>query len=111
MYERDAYQNAAGKYQDVLAIESSIAELHQMFLDFALLTSQQGEILDQIEYNVKNSADYVKEAGIDLVEAGKIQQSMRKKQLATSFIVVGVGLALIVSVTGSPGGAMLILFF
>merc|ERR1712207_16219 len=89
---KDAYQNAADKYQDVLAIESSIGELNQMFLDFALLTSQQGEILDQIEYNVKNAADYVEEAEIELIEAGKIHQSMRKKQLATSLIVVGVGL-------------------
>ena len=46
------YRVVAGKYQDVLALEASVAELHQMFLDFALLTEQQGELLDQIEYQV-----------------------------------------------------------
>jgi len=88
---KDAYQNAAGKYQDVLAIESSISELNQMFLDFALLTSQQGEILDQIEYNVTNAADYVEGANIEVVEAGKIKDKMRKKQVAiAAFVALGI---------------------
>lgn len=97
---KDAYQNASGKYQDVLAIESSIAELNQMFLDFALLTSQQGEILDQIEYNVKNAADYVEDANIEVVEAGKIKDKMRKKQVAiAAFVALGI-LFLLKKVTG-----------
>jgi len=48
--ERTTYAKVAGKYQDVLTLEQSVAELHQMFLDFALLTEQQGELLDQIEF-------------------------------------------------------------
>ncbi len=31
------FDKVAGKYQDVLTLEQSVAELHQMFLDFALL--------------------------------------------------------------------------
>lgn len=53
------YKKVAGKYQDVLTLEQSVAELHQMFLDFALLTEQQGELLDQIEFQVKEAGDYV----------------------------------------------------
>ena len=37
-----------------MVLEASVAELHQMFLDFALLTEEQGELLDQIEYQVKS---------------------------------------------------------
>ena len=44
----------ADKYQDVLTLEASVAELHQMFLDFALLTEKQGELLDQIEHQVSS---------------------------------------------------------
>ena len=40
----NAYMNAKDKYQDVLTLEASVAELHQMFLDFALLTEQQGTV-------------------------------------------------------------------
>jgi t-SNARE complex subunit (syntaxin) len=42
---QNTFDKVAGKYQDVLTLEQSVAELHQMFLDFALLTEQQGELL------------------------------------------------------------------
>jgi len=77
---RTAYANVAGKYQDVLTLEQSVAELHQMFLDFALLTEQQGELLDQIEYQVKSAADYVEDANVDVYEAIEYQKKIRKKQ-------------------------------
>ena len=77
---RTAYANVAGKYQDVLTLEQSVAELHQMFLDFALLTEQQGELLDQIEYQVRSAADYIEDANVDVHEAIEYQKKIRKKQ-------------------------------
>ena len=79
-HDRKAYTKVAGKYQDVLALEQSVAELHQMFLDFALLTEQQGELIDQIEFNVKSAADYVEEANVDVYHAIESSKSIRKKQ-------------------------------
>jgi t-SNARE complex subunit (syntaxin) len=64
----------------VLTLEQSVAELHQMFLDFALLTEQQGELLDQIEFNVRSAADYVEEGNVDLFESIEFQKKIRKKQ-------------------------------
>jgi hypothetical protein len=52
----------------------------QMFLDFALLTEQQGELLDTIEFNVKQAGDYVEEANVDVHQAIEYQKSIRKKQ-------------------------------
>ena len=77
---RTTYAKVAGKYQDVLALESSVAELHQMFLDFALLTEQQGELLDQIEFQVKQAGDYIEDANVDVYESIQYQSSIRKKQ-------------------------------
>eukprot|EP00584_Thalassiosira_punctigera_P014548 CAMPEP_0172575592 /NCGR_PEP_ID=MMETSP1067-20121228/137292_1 /TAXON_ID=265564 ORGANISM="Thalassiosira punctigera, Strain Tpunct2005C2" /NCGR_SAMPLE_ID=MMETSP1067 /ASSEMBLY_ACC=CAM_ASM_000444 /LENGTH=313 /DNA_ID=CAMNT_0013368243 /DNA_START=281 /DNA_END=1219 /DNA_ORIENTATION=+ len=74
------YRAVAGKYQDILTLEASVAELHQMFLDFALLTEQQGELLDQIEYQVRSAADYVEDANVDVYEAIEYQKKIRKKQ-------------------------------
>ena len=82
------YRAVAGKYQDVLTLEASVAELHQMFLDFALLTEQQGELLDQIEYQVKTAADYVEDANEDVYEAIEYQKKIRKKQCWIILIVV-----------------------
>lgn len=39
-------------YHDVRRLEASIIELHKMFMDLALLVDRQGEMLDQIEYQV-----------------------------------------------------------
>lgn len=51
-----------------------------MFLDFALLTEQQGELLDQVEFQVKQAADYVEEGNVEVVEAVEYQKKIRKKQ-------------------------------
>lgn len=85
---KTAYANVAAKYQDVLTLESSVAELHQMFLDFALLTEQQGELLDQIEYQVKSAADHIEDANVDVYEAIETQKKIRKKQCWIMLIVV-----------------------
>lgn len=77
---KTTYAKVAGKYQDVLTLEQSVAELHQMFLDFALLTEQQGELLDQIEFNVTQATDYIEEANVETHQAIEYQKSIRKKQ-------------------------------
>ena len=92
---RTTYAKVAGKYQDVLTLEQSVAELHQMFLDFALLTEQQGELLDQIEFQVKQAGDYVEEANVDVHQAIEYQKSIRKKQCWLILIVVVVVVALL----------------
>lgn len=80
----------ADKYQDVIALEASIAELHQMFLDFAMLTEQQGELLDQIEQQVKNATDYIDDANANMNQAIEYQKQIRGKQccLFVIFLIV-----------------------
>jgi t-SNARE complex subunit (syntaxin) len=61
-------------------LEQSVAELHQLFLDFALLTEHQGEILDQIEFHVTNAADHVEDGNVEIHKAIEYQIASRKKQ-------------------------------
>jgi len=84
---KTTYAKVAGKYQDVLTLEQSVTELNQMFLDFALLTEQQGELLDQIEFNVTQATDYVEEANVETHTAIEYQKSIRKKQCWIILIV------------------------
>ena len=51
-----------------------------MFLDFAVLTEQQGELLDQIEFQVKNAADYIEDGNVQVYESIQYQKKIRKKQ-------------------------------
>lgn len=85
---RNAFMTVADKYQDVLTLEASVAELHQMFLDFALLTEQQGELLDQIEFQVNNAGEYIDDGNADMAQAIEYQISIRKKQACCAVIVL-----------------------
>jgi t-SNARE complex subunit (syntaxin) len=97
---RNLYMHVADKYQDVLAIEQSVAELHQMFIDFALLTEQQGELLDVIEFQVKAASDYIDEGNSEMVKAIEIQRSIRKKQcccVISVLVIIGIVVGFIVA--------------
>jgi len=66
-----------------------------MFMDFALLTEQQGELLDQIEFNVGQATDHVEEANVEVHEAIVYQKSVRKKQ-CTILLIVTVASAIVI---------------
>merc|ERR1711902_379842 len=92
---KTTYAKVAGKYQDVLTLEQSVDELHRMFTDFALLTEQQGELLDQIEFNTAQATEYVKEANDETHQAIELQKNVRKKQYWIFLILAVVILAII----------------
>ena len=52
-----------------------------MFLDFALLVEQQGELLNNIEHQVRQAADHIEEANKDVHTSIELQKSVRKKQV------------------------------
>merc|ERR1719223_2383076 len=85
---KQIYTKVSTKYQDVILLEQSVAELHQMFMDFAILTEEQGELIDQIEYNVKNAKDYVDEANADIYNPIESSKSIRKKQCFIILLVI-----------------------
>jgi t-SNARE complex subunit (syntaxin) len=66
-------------------------ELHQMFVDFALLTNQQGELLDQIEFNVHAAEEFIQGGNEDLTVAIEIQSSIMKKQCCIIITVLIIG--------------------
>ncbi|CAM9730677.1 unnamed protein product [Scytosiphon promiscuus] len=75
-------------YHDVRRLEASILELHKMFMDLALLVDRQGEMLDQIEYQVKSASDYVKDANTDIEHAIESSKKIRKRQCCVIIIVL-----------------------
>jgi t-SNARE complex subunit (syntaxin) len=97
--------NVADKYQDVLTLEASVAELHQMFLDFALLTEKQGELLDQIEHQVKEASDFIDQGNAEMVEAIEIQKSIRRKQCCIAMIVLVIIGIIVAIVAAKVNGA------
>jgi t-SNARE complex subunit (syntaxin) len=101
---KNMYKHVADKYQDVLTLEASVNELNHMFVDFALLVEQQGELLDQIEFQVKAAADYIDEGNVKMVEAIEIQKSIIRQRcciIGTIIIIIAIIVAIIFATTSS----------
>ena len=85
---RTALAQVADKYQDILALEQSLTELHHMFLDLALLVESQGEVLDVIEFHVERAASDIEVANEQVYESITFQKRIRNKQCWILSIVV-----------------------
>lgn len=59
-------------------IETSLLELHQVFLDMAVMVEAQGEKMDDIEHHVMNAAHYVNDGTKNLKTAKVYQKNSRK---------------------------------
>merc|ERR1719282_402853 len=69
------------RHRDIIKLENSIRELHDMFMDMAMLVESQGEMIDRIEFNVEKSVDYVDTAVADTKKALEYQSKARRKKL------------------------------
>ncbi|XP_062591069.1 syntaxin-like [Saccostrea cucullata] len=76
------------RHNDIIKLENSIRELHDMFMDMAMLVEQQGEMIDRIEYNVEQAVDYIETAKSDTKKAVKYQSKARRKLIMIIICVV-----------------------
>eukprot|EP00056_Hartaetosiga_gracilis_P016446 m.5039 g.5039 ORF g.5039 m.5039 type:complete len:306 (+) comp4105_c0_seq1:176-1093(+) len=73
------------RHDDLVALEASLNELHEMFMDMAILVSEQGEMIDKIEHMVDQSHDYVREGVKQVKKAHQIQKKVRHKKICCLF--------------------------
>lgn len=59
-------------------VEKSLLELHQVFMDMAVMVEAQGEKMDDIEHHVLHASHYVKDGTKNLQSAKGYQRSSRK---------------------------------
>jgi t-SNARE complex subunit (syntaxin) len=52
--------------------------MHQMFVDMAFLVQTQGEMIDNIEVNIRAARDYVREGVKELSKAQVTHEKSRK---------------------------------
>jgi len=76
------------KSNDIKRLEQSIQELHNLFLDMAIMVEAQGELIDQIEYNVTQAVDNTRVAVENLRGANKYQKKSRKKMCIIVCILI-----------------------
>lgn len=69
------------RHADIIKLESSIRELHDMFMDMAMLVESQGEMINRIEFHVGSALDYVEEAVDETKKAVEYQRKARRKKI------------------------------
>ncbi|XP_026102339.1 syntaxin-3-like isoform X2 [Carassius auratus] len=78
---KQALSEIEARHKDIMRLESSIKELHDMFVDIAMLVENQGSIIERIESNMDQSVGFVERAVADTKKAAKFQQEARRKKM------------------------------
>ncbi|XLR12394.1 hypothetical protein S83_040332 [Arachis hypogaea] len=84
----DTIQEIQERHDTVMEIERSLNELHQVFLDMAVLVQSQGEQIDDIENHVARANSYVRGGVQQLQVARKHQKNTRKWTLIAIIILI-----------------------
>jgi len=87
---KNALAYVENRHREILKLEESIKELHQLFVDMAILVEQQSEMLDQIEYNVNTSVAHTGKAVKELQLANQYQKKSRKSMCILICILVAI---------------------
>ncbi|XP_040177012.1 syntaxin-3 isoform X2 [Rana temporaria] len=78
---RQALSEIESRHRDIVRLESSLKELHDMFMDIAMLVENQGSLIDRIENNMDESVGFVERAVADTKKAVKYQSEARRKKI------------------------------
>ncbi|XP_042817593.1 syntaxin-2 isoform X2 [Panthera tigris] len=85
---RQALNEIESRHKDIMKLETSIRELHEMFTDMAMFVETQGEMINNIEKNVMNAADYVEHAKEETKKAIKYHSKARRKMMCIIICVI-----------------------
>ncbi|XP_011056743.1 syntaxin-1A isoform X4 [Linepithema humile] len=91
------------RHADIIKLENSIRELHDMFMDMAMLVESQGEMIDRIEYHVEHAVDYVQTATQDTKKALKYQSKARRKKIMIMICLAVLGVVVATTIGGYFG--------
>ncbi|KHN74813.1 Putative syntaxin-3 [Toxocara canis] len=82
------YDEVKSRHEDIIRLEASIRELHDLFQDMSMLLESQGEMLNHIERNVESAVDYATKAFRNVKQAKEIQASTRKKKICILIVLI-----------------------
>ncbi|KAK6313073.1 hypothetical protein J4Q44_G00164200 [Coregonus suidteri] len=100
---RQALNEIVSRHQDIIRLESSIRELHAMFMDMAMLVENQGDMVNNIEKNISNAAEYIGRAKEETKKAVRYQKRSRRKLILLAFALL-ILLAVIALIVGLSVG-------
>jgi len=93
------------RHEEIVKLEKSIMEVHEMFLDLAVLVESQGAMINNIEDNVLKTGDYIRTATVELDEARKHKAAFNKKRWCCIGVAVVLALVVIVVIAVEFSGS------
>ncbi|KAM8853725.1 syntaxin-1A isoform 2-T2 [Synchiropus picturatus] len=81
------------RHNEIIKLENSIRELHDMFMDMAMLVESQGDLVNNIERSVVEALEYVEQARDNIPKCKKLTKMSKRKK-----ILIGVCVGLCVAV-------------
>ncbi|XP_034460264.1 syntaxin-1A isoform X1 [Hippoglossus hippoglossus] len=66
------------RHTEIIKLENSIRELHDMFMDMAMLVESQGELVNNIEQSVLGAQEYVEQAKDRIPKCKKLKKTSRR---------------------------------
>ncbi|KAJ0983232.1 hypothetical protein J5N97_011487 [Dioscorea zingiberensis] len=94
----DTLKEIQERHDAVRDIETKLLDLHQVFMDMAVLVEAQGEMLDNIEIQVTNAKNHIESGNGALHTAKKLQKSSRKCMVISVLILIIIAIIIALSV-------------
>uniref|UniRef100_A0A1I7VEQ3 SNARE domain-containing protein n=1 Tax=Loa loa TaxID=7209 RepID=A0A1I7VEQ3_LOALO len=82
------YDEVKTRREDIVKLESSIRELHGLFVELATLIQSQSELLNNIERNVESAVEYAQKAHTNMIKAKNMRASIRKKKVCLLVVII-----------------------
>ena len=92
------------RHDELLKLEKSIREVHEMFMEIANLVSQQGEMIDNITIHVDRATYDVEQGKGHLGKAEGYAVAARKKKICLGVFLLVVVLIVVIVIVAEFGG-------
>ncbi|KAM4528733.1 syntaxin-11-like isoform 1-T1 [Fundulus diaphanus] len=66
---RAALCDIKGRHKELMELESRLKEVHELFLQIAMLVEEQGTLVDNIQQNVCKTKEYIEDVKCNLIRA------------------------------------------
>ncbi|XP_028647600.1 syntaxin-4 [Erpetoichthys calabaricus] len=95
---KQALNEIESRHDEILKLERSIRELHELFQYLAMEVEAQGEVIDRIEDNILQSKNYVEKAADHMQSAVENKHKACKKKICIAVCLSVVLLIIIIAI-------------
>lgn len=85
---RQALRDVEARHAELLKVETSLKEVHELFMQMAQLVSTQQDLIDTVEYYAVQTSSQVKSGGQELMKGSVTQTKARKKKMSLIICLV-----------------------